>query len=58
MLICKMVEPGAIQPLNAVRGQQVAVRDQAGENGILAHVGDDLVELGMQKRFAAADSDD
>jgi len=44
----KMFKPGAIQPLNALGGEQVAVGDQARESTVLSHPGDDVVKLGVQ----------
>ena len=53
-----MVQPGAVQALDALRGEQIAIGDQARQHGIGADVGDDLVELGMQQGLAAAEGDD
>jgi hypothetical protein len=54
----QMVEPGAVQPLDAFRRQQIAVGDHPGDHAALANVRHDPVEVGMQQRFAAGDGDD
>ena len=51
----QVFEAGAIQALDAIGHQQVAVGDQAGEHAVLADARDDGVEFGMQQRLAAAD---
>ena len=53
-----VIEAGVVQLLDALRGQQIAVGDHSGDDAATAHVRDQLVELGMQQRFAAAKSDD
>ncbi len=53
-----VIESGAVQPRDAVRHQQIAVGDHAGDAAVVADAGDDLVELGMQQRLAAGDGDD
>ena len=52
----QVLEAGAIQPLDPLGGQQVAVGDHAGDHAVLAHARDDLVQIGMQQRLAAADA--
>ena len=54
----QVFEPRAIQPLDALGRQQVAVRDDPREDSVPAHARDDLVELRMQQRLAAADRHD
>ena len=54
----QIFEPGAIEALDAVGHEQVAVGDQAGHDAVLADAGDDGVQIGMQQRLAAADRDD
>ena len=54
----QVVEPGAVQPLDALGGQQIAVGDHARDHAAAADVRDDLVQIGMQQRLAAADGDD
>ena len=52
------IEPGAVERLDAFRHQKVAVRDQAGHHAAAADVADQLVEVRMQHRLAAAERDD
>ena len=52
-----VVEAGAIQALDAIRHQQIAIRDHAGNAAMMADAGDDLVQLRMQQRFATGDGD-
>ncbi len=54
----QILEPGAVQPLNAFGRQQVAVRDDPRQDSVAAHPRDDLVKLRMQQRLAAADRHD
>ena len=54
----QVVQAGAVEPLDAFGGQQVAVGDHAGHHAAPADAGDDAVQFGMQQRFAAADGDD
>src|SRR5450759_3359677 len=53
----QMVKTGAVQALNAVRGEQITVGDQARQNGISTDVRNDLVELRVQQRLATAERD-
>ncbi len=53
-----VVEPSAIQPLDAVRHQQIAVRNHARHAAMVADARDDRIEFGMQQRFAAGDGND
>ena len=53
----QMVEPGAVQALDAVGGEQIAVGDNAGDDRILAHVSDDVIQFRMQQRLATAEGD-
>ena len=54
----KVLEAGAIQPLDALGGQKVAVGDHPGDHAVLADAPDDEVELRVQQRLPAADGDD
>jgi len=54
----QIFEPGAIQALDAVGNEQIPIGDHPGDDSILPDSGDDGVELGMQQRLTAADSDD
>jgi len=49
----QMVKASAVQALNAIGREQITVGDQAHQDGIRAHVRDDLVELRVQQRLAA-----
>ncbi len=49
------LQPRAVQPLDALRNQQVSVRDQPRNDPPLAHMVNDVIQLWMQHRFAAAD---
>ena len=53
-----MVKPGLVQLLDALRREQIAVGDQAGNDAVRANAGNDVIELGMQQGFAAADGDE
>ena len=50
----KMIEAGAIQTLDTVASQEIAIRDQRGDHATLADMVDDLVEVGMKQRLAPA----
>ena len=54
----QVLQPGAIQPLDAFGRQQVAVGDHAGDHAVLADARDDQVEIGVQQGFAAGDGND
>ncbi len=54
----QIFEAGAIQPLDALRHQQVTVGDHPGDDAVFADAPDDGVQIGMQQRLAAADGDD
>ena len=54
----QVLEAGAVEPLDALGGEQVAVGDHAGDHAVAADAGDDQVQVGMQQRLAAADGDD
>ena len=44
----QVIQPGAVQLLDTIRRQQVAVGDQSRDDPVLANVPDDLVQLRMQ----------
>src|SRR5262249_33586420 len=48
----------AIELLDAIGREQIAVGDHAGNHPTLANAFDDAIELGMKQRFSAADGDD
>ncbi len=50
----QVLEPGAIQPFDALPRKQVAIGDHPGQDSVAAHSGDDAVEIGMQQGLAAA----
>ena len=52
------VEPGVVQLLDPLRHQEVAVGDQAGHHAAAADAADQVVEVRMQHRLAAAEGDD
>jgi hypothetical protein len=54
----QMVEPGAVQPLDPLRREQIAVGDHPRDHAALANVRHNQVEVGMQQRFAARNRDD
>src|ERR1700722_7269372 len=47
-----------IQALDALRHKQVSIGDESRDHAALANVADYIVEIGMKKRFTAADGDD
>src|SRR5580692_10325746 len=47
----------AIEPLNALGDQHVAVRNEPSDHSTFANATNDLVQLRMQKRFATTDRD-
>src|SRR5438132_11245115 len=51
------LEAGSVQSLNAVRKQQIAVGDQAGDHAVVADVANHVVELWMQQWVATGDGD-
>lgn len=51
----QIFEAGTIQTLDAIGYQQIAVRNQPGNDSIPADSGDDGVQIGMEQRFAATD---
>ena len=53
-----MLQAGAIEALDALGGQQVAVGDHAGDHAVAADARDQQVEIGVQQGFAAGDGDD
>jgi len=54
----KMLKPRIVQGLDPSLGEEIAVRDHAGDHAAVPNVADDLIELRMQQRFTAADGDD
>src|SRR6202022_3862158 len=46
------LEAGSVQSLNAVRNQQIAVGDQAGDNTVVADAANHVVGLRMRQWFA------
>src|SRR6185437_10957165 len=46
-----------IQALDAVRHKQISIRDHSRDHSVMANAANDVVELGMQQRLAAADGD-
>jgi hypothetical protein len=48
---------GAVEALDAVGGEQVAVGDETGDCAVAADAANELVELGVQQGLAAADGD-
>ena len=49
--------PAAVQPLDPLHVQQIAVGDHAGNGAGLPHAADNVVQLGMRQRLAAGDAD-
>jgi hypothetical protein len=43
-----VVEPGLVQPFDAVGRQQIAVRDHPRDHASVSHVADDGVQIRMQ----------
>ena len=43
-----MVEAGAIKLPDAIGGKQIAVGDHTGKTPVMAHAGDNPIEIGMQ----------
>ena len=54
----QVFEAGAVQPLDPLRGEQVAIGDDGGDGAVTANGANDFVEVGVEQRFAAADGDD
>jgi hypothetical protein len=57
MLICKVIQAGAIQRANPVRSEEQAVGDQSRDGAAHADAADDGVEIGVQRRLAPAERD-
>jgi hypothetical protein len=53
----QVFQPRAVQPLDALSGEQIAVGDESGNDPLPPNVPDHLVQLGMQQRLAPADGD-
>ena len=53
----QVIQAGAVKALDPLRGEQIAVGDQARQHASAANAGDDRVEVRMEQRFAAADRD-
>ena len=58
MLICRKSRPAAVQLLDPLRDEEVAVGDQAGHHAADADMADQGVEIRVQHRLAAAEGDD
>ena len=54
----QVLQAGAVEALDALRGEQVAIGDHSRDHPVAADAGDDLVEFGVQQGFAAADGND
>src|SRR5579875_3444739 len=54
----QVIEPGSIQPLDALRHEKIAVGDQGSDGTAFAHALYQQIQIGMQCRFAAAEGDD
>src|ERR1017187_8058988 len=54
----QMLQAGAIEALDPLGGQQVAVGDHAGDDAVAAYAGDQQVEIGVEQGLAAGDGDD
>jgi len=50
-----VLEPGAVEALDALGGEQVAIGDHAGDRAVAANARDDRVQVRVQQRLAAAD---
>ena len=53
-----VLQTRAIQPLDTLGSEQVAIRDHPGYGAALTDVPNQIVQFGMQQRFAAAERDD
>ena len=53
-----MVETRGVQPLDAIGHQVVAVGEYAGDHAVFANAPDDVIEIRVQHRLAAAERDD
>jgi hypothetical protein len=49
------LEAGVVQPLNALRNQEISVGDQSGDHSVPADAANDVVKFRVQQRFSAAD---
>ena len=55
----QVFEAGAVQAVDSLRGEQVAIGDDGGNASVTADgAGVDFVEVGVEQRFSAADGDD
>ena len=54
----QVLEPGAVEALDALGGEQVPIGDQAGDHAVAANARQDGVQVRVQQRLAAADGDD
>src|SRR4051812_38442693 len=54
----QVVQPGVVEPLDALFYQQIAIGDHAGDGARRADAPDNVIQLRMQQRLAAADGDD
>src|SRR6185437_2419204 len=50
-------EAGGVEARDAIRDQQISVRDHSRDHSVMANAADNVVEFGMQQRLAAADGD-
>ena len=55
MLICRKSRPGVVQLLDALGRQEVAVGDEPGHHAVTTDAADQVVEVGMEHRLAAAE---
>ena len=54
----QILEPGLVEPLDALGAEVEAVGDEPGQHAAVADAADDGVELGVHHRLAAGDGDD
>src|SRR5271163_3699084 len=52
----QMLQPGVVQLLDAIRHQEIPVGDQSRDHAMAPDMRDQPVKLGMEQRFASAES--
>src|SRR6185437_15563155 len=54
----QVIQTSIIQPPYPIGGQKIAVRDQSGQDRIFTYRPDDVIQIRMKQRLAAAHGDD
>ena len=53
-----MIKSSLVEPLNALRYQQISIGDQAANHSLGTDAANNVIQLRMQQRLAAADHDE